>query len=47
MLLTALLLLVTLALSLGWLIGGRKNIVLRNMGVISLGLSLVLFFTTH
>jgi hypothetical protein len=46
MLLTGLLVLVTLALSLGWLIGGRENSLLRNMGLITLGLSLVLFFTT-
>jgi hypothetical protein len=46
MLLTGLLVLITLALSLGWLIGGRKNLFLRNMGLITLGLSLVLFFTT-
>jgi len=47
MLLTGLLVLTALALSLGWLIDGRKNILLRNMGLISLGLSLVLFFTTN
>jgi hypothetical protein len=46
-LLTGLLVLLTLSLSLGWLIDGRKNMKLRNMGVITLGLSLVLFFTTH
>ena len=46
MLLTGLLVLLTLALSLGWLIGGRRNIILRNMGLITLGLSLVSFFTT-
>jgi hypothetical protein len=46
-LLTGLLVLLTLGLSLGWLIDGRKNMKLRNMGVITLGLSLVLFFTTH
>ena len=46
MLLTGLLVLITLALSLGWLISGRKNMILRNMGLVSLGLSLVLFFTT-
>ena len=46
MLLTGLLVLITLALSLGWLISGRNNILLRNMGLITLGLSLVLFFTT-
>ena len=46
MLLTGLLVLITLALSLGWLISGRKNISLRNMSLITLGLSLVLFFTT-
>ena len=47
MLLTGLLVLTALALSLGWLIDGRKNILLRNMGLITLGLSLVLFFTTN
>lgn len=46
MLLIGLLVLITLALSSGWLIGGRRNMILRNMGLISLGLSLVLFFTT-
>ncbi len=46
MLLTGLLVLIALALSLGWLIGGRKHILLRNMGLLTLGLSLVLFFTT-
>jgi hypothetical protein len=46
MLLTGLLVLITLALSSGWLIGGRRNMILRNMGLITLGLSLVLFFTT-
>lgn len=46
MLLTGLLVLITLALSLGWLISGRKNIILRNTGLITLGLSLLLFFTT-
>ncbi|MGE5374063.1 MAG: hypothetical protein ACM3XO_03325 [Bacteroidota bacterium] len=46
MLFTGLLVLLTLTLSLGWLIGGQRNITLRNLGVISLGLSLVLFFTT-
>jgi hypothetical protein len=46
MLLTGLLVLIALALSLGWLIDGRKNILLRNLGVLTLGLSLVLFFTT-
>jgi hypothetical protein len=46
MLLTGLLVLITLALTSGWLIGGRRNMILRNMGLISLGLSLVLFFTT-
>jgi hypothetical protein len=47
MLLIGLLVLITLALSLGWLRGGRSNMTLRNMGLISLGLSLVLFFTTQ
>jgi hypothetical protein len=47
MLLTGLLVLLALSLSLGWLISGRKNMILRNMGLISLGLSLVLFFTTQ
>jgi len=47
MLLIGFLVLLTLALSLGWLFSGRKNILLRNMGLISLGLSLVLFFTTN
>ena len=47
MLLTGLLVLIALALSLGWLRGGRSNMTLRNMGLISLGLSLVLFFTTQ
>ena len=47
MLLTGLLVLIALALSLGWLMSGRKNILLRNIGLISLGLSLVLFFTTN
>jgi hypothetical protein len=46
MLLTGLLVLIALALSLGWLIGGRRNILMRNMGLLTLGLSLVLFFTT-
>ena len=46
MLLIGLLVLITLALSFGWLIGGRQNMLLRNMGLISLALSLVLFFTT-
>jgi hypothetical protein len=46
MLLIGLLVLITLALSSGWLIGGRRNMILRNMGLIGLGLSLVLFFTT-
>lgn len=46
MLLTGLLVLITLALSLGWLLGGRKNNSLRNTGLITLVLSLVLFFTT-
>jgi hypothetical protein len=46
MLFTGLLVLIALALSLGWLINGRKNIILRNMGLLTLGLSLVLFFTT-
>ena len=46
MLLIGSLVLITLALSSGWLIGGRRNMLLRNMGLISLGLSLVLFFTT-
>jgi hypothetical protein len=47
MLLTGLLVLLTLALSLGWLISGRENMTLRNMGLITLGLSLILFFTPH
>jgi hypothetical protein len=47
MLLTGLLILLTLGLSIGWLLGGRKSILLRNMGMISLGLSLLLFFTTQ
>ena len=47
MLLTGLLVLITLALSSGWLISGRQNILLRNLGLITLGLSLVLFFTTQ
>ncbi len=46
MLLTGFLVLIALALSLGWLIGGRKNILLRNMGLLILGISLVSFFTT-
>lgn len=46
MLLTGLLVLLTLALSIGWLMGGRRNFLLRNMGLISLGISLLLFFTT-
>jgi hypothetical protein len=46
MLLTGLLVLLALALSSGWLIGGRRNMILRNMGLVSLVLSLVLFFTT-
>ncbi len=46
MLLTGLLVLIALGLSLGWLIDGRKNLLLRNMGLLTLGLSLVLFFTT-
>jgi hypothetical protein len=47
MLLTGLLVLITLALSFGWLRSGRQNIMLRNMGLLTLGLSLVLFFTTN
>ena len=47
MLFTGLLVLIALALSLCWLIGGRKNMILRNIGLISLGLSLILFFTTN
>ncbi len=47
MLLTGLLVLLALALSLGWLFSGRTNLFLRNMGLITLGLSLVLFFTTQ
>ncbi len=47
MLLTGLLVLLALGLSLGWLIDGRKNILLRNMGLLTLFLSLVLFFTTQ
>ncbi len=47
MLLTGLLVLITLALSIGWLRSGCSNMTLRNMGLISLGLSLVLFFTTQ
>lgn len=47
MLLTGLLVLITLALSLGWLLGGQKNSILRNTGMITLVLSLVLFFTTN
>jgi hypothetical protein len=47
MLLTGLLVLIALALSLGWFISGRENMILRNMGLITLGLSLVLFFTTN
>ena len=46
MLLIGFLVLITLALSLGWLLGGRKNSILRNTGLITLVLSLVLFFTT-
>lgn len=47
MLLTGLLVLIALALSLGWLVGGCKNTYLRNVGLFSLGLSLVLFFIPH
>ena len=47
MLFIGLLVLITLALMFGWLISGRKNKILRNMGLITLGLSLVLFFTTN
>jgi hypothetical protein len=46
MLLTGLFVLIALALSLGWLIGGRRNSIMRNMGLLTLGLSLLLFFTT-
>ncbi len=46
MLLTGLLVLIALALSLAWLIGGRQNLLLRNMGLLILGLSLVSFFST-
>jgi hypothetical protein len=46
MLLTGLLVLLALGLSLGWLLDGRKNILLRNLGLFTLGLSLILFFTT-
>jgi hypothetical protein len=47
MLLTGFLVLTTFVLSLGWLISGRKISILRNMGLVTLGISLVLFFTTH
>ncbi len=47
MLLTGFLVLIALALSLGWLIGGRKNILWRNLGLLILGISLVSFFTTR
>jgi len=47
MLFTGLLGLCAIALSFGWLMSGRKNILLRNMSLITLGLSLLLFFTTH
>ncbi len=47
MIITGLLVLIALALSLGWIRSGRQNILLRNMGLLTLGLSLVLFFTTQ
>jgi hypothetical protein len=47
MLLTGLVALSAIALSFGWLISGRKHILLRNISLIALGLSLLLFFTTH
>jgi hypothetical protein len=47
MLLTGLMALCAIALSLGWLMSGRKNILLRNMSLITLCLSLLMFFSTH